>query len=52
MNPEETNKQIQKALINYKNDRHNVWNDSNVGFIEAMDKLGKAVNDLTADYGK
>jgi len=51
-NLEETNKEMKKTLNNYKNDGKNVWEDFKTGFNNAMDKLGKAVNDLTADSDK
>jgi hypothetical protein len=48
-NLEETNKELEKTLVNYKNGGGNAWNDFKTGFNNELDKLDKAVNNLTAD---
>ncbi len=48
-NLEKTNRQMKKKLEEYKNDGKNAWEDFKTGFNNDMDKLGKAVKDLTSD---
>jgi predicted RNase H-like nuclease (RuvC/YqgF family) len=48
-NLEETNRQMKKKLEEYKNDGKSTWADFKAGFNKDMDKLGKAVKDLTSD---
>jgi len=45
----ETNSEMKKKLEEYKNDGKNTWADFKAGFNNDMDKLGKAVKDLTSD---
>ncbi|MHB1688697.1 MAG: sll1863 family stress response protein [Ignavibacteriaceae bacterium] len=48
-NLEETNRGLKKKLEDYKNDGKSAWEDFKTGFNNEMDKLGKAVKDLTSD---
>ncbi len=48
-NLEEKNRLLKKKLEEYKNDGKTSWQDFKTGFNNDMDKLGKAVNDLTSD---
>ena len=44
---EKTNRHLQKKLDQYKDDGKSSWEKFKKGFNKEMDKLGKAVNDLT-----
>jgi exonuclease VII large subunit len=46
---EKTNREMKKNLEEYKNDGKSAWEDFKTGFNNDMDKLGKAVKDLTSD---
>jgi exonuclease VII large subunit len=46
---EKTNREMKKKLEEYKNDGKSAWEDFKTGFNNDMDKLGKAVKDLTSD---
>ncbi|HUX60213.1 MAG TPA: hypothetical protein VMV32_02785 [Ignavibacteriaceae bacterium] len=46
---EATNRAMKKKLEEYKNDGKSAWEDFKTGFNMDMDKLGKAVKDLTSD---
>ena len=46
---EATNREMKKKLEDYKNDGKSAWEDFKSGFNKDMDKLGKAVKDLTSD---
>jgi len=46
---EATNRAMKKKLEEYKNDGKSAWEDFKTGFNKDMDKLGKAVKDLTSD---
>ena len=48
-NLEGTNRAMKKKLEEYKNDGKSAWEDFKTGFNKDMDKLGKAVKDLTSD---
>jgi hypothetical protein len=44
-----TNRAMKKKLEEYKNDGKSAWEDFKSGFNKDMDKLGKAVKNLTSD---
>jgi Skp family chaperone for outer membrane proteins len=46
---EKTNRKLQKKLDQYKDDGKNSWEKFKKGFNKELDKIGKAVNDLTSD---
>jgi hypothetical protein len=46
---EKTNHEMKKKLEDYKNDGKSAWADFKAGFNNDMDKLGKAVKDLTSN---
>jgi hypothetical protein len=46
---EEANIEMKKKLEDYKNDGKSAWIDFKTGFNNDMDKLGKAIKDLTSD---
>jgi len=46
---EKTNRKLQKKLDQYKDDGESSWEKFKKGFNKDMDKLGKAVKDLTSD---
>jgi hypothetical protein len=48
-NLEEENRKMKKKLEEYKNDGKTTWSDFKTGFNKDMDKIGKAVKDLTSD---
>ncbi len=48
-NLEETNRELKKKLEGYKNDGKSTWEDFKTSFNNDMNKLGKAVKDLTSD---
>lgn len=48
-NLEETNRNMKKKLEEYKNGGKSAWQDFKTGFNNDMDKLGKAVKNLTSD---
>jgi predicted RNase H-like nuclease (RuvC/YqgF family) len=46
---EKANRGLKKKLEEYKNDGKVAWADFKTGFNNDMDKIGKAVKDLTSD---
>ena len=48
---EKANRGMQKKLEDYKNDGKSSWEQFKRGFNNEMDKLGKAVKELTSDNG-
>jgi len=48
-NLEEANITMKNKLEDYKNDGKSAWIDFKTGFNNDMDKLGKAIKDLTSD---
>ena len=46
---EKTNRKLQKKLDQYKDNGKNSWEKFKKGFNKDMDKIGKAVKDLTTD---
>ena len=48
-NLEQENRNMKKKLEEYKNDGKSTWSDFKAGFNKDMDKIGKALKDLTSD---
>ncbi|MHB8580701.1 MAG: sll1863 family stress response protein [Ignavibacteriaceae bacterium] len=46
---EKSNRAMKKKLEEFKNDGKSAWEDFKTGFNNDMDKLGKAIKDLTSD---
>lgn len=51
VNLEKETRLMRKKLEDYKNDGSGAWSDFKRGFNNELDKLGKAVRDLTSDNG-